>query len=287
MLCVVVVMLSPVYVQGSNPKSPAANEAARNTADDGPKDSNYNPQSVTSAFLQSNRKDGPAETRDQHSPVKSEDISITLAREDLNAQQTMADSAQRTVSIGWWQLIVGIVGIVGLLVTLGYTIRATKAAEKAAEAATAALTSDRAWIVYSGANIKPRNIGEPIRYTVKFTNSGKTPGLNVMARHVVKIGRPDEDIGAFARVQETTHQSEPPENIIPLGYDQTCASPIATGNISQEMTNRITAGDAVVYVFGIINYDDVFGAHHVTRYCYAFDRSCHELNPCGKYNEMT
>ena len=55
-------------------------------------------------------------------------------KEDLRAQQGMARAADELVTLTAWQIGVGALGITLLIITLGYTRKATRAATKAAEA---------------------------------------------------------------------------------------------------------------------------------------------------------
>jgi hypothetical protein len=194
------------------------------------------------------------------------------------------------------QLAASIAGIIVLLLTLQSTRESVKAAmisaeaaEKAAKAARDALFCDRAWVSTRNGAIQPMKVGEPLRCSVEFTNSGRTPALNLRVQHTIRWDLPFTDIEQLALSYEDETRN-PPMHVRPLGPNVSCYSEVvALDVISQELANEIEKGNMVIYVFGIVRYDDICGSgvHHITRYCYTVNPSRWHLQTYGKYNDMT
>lgn len=108
---------------------------------------------------------------------------------DLCEQRKMSTSADKTVFLGWWQLILSALGFLALLYTLNLTRRATRAAEKAAEisleqsriAKTDAETPLRAFLLLKWVKIYADG-----RIELEIINKGQTPANNVAVK--IKAG---------------------------------------------------------------------------------------------------
>jgi hypothetical protein len=196
----------------------------------------------------------------------------------------------------WWMVGVSFIQVVGniaVIILLALTLRSTqKTATSAADSAKTARDSllyNRAWVSTKNGKVQPMKIGEPIRGTIEFFNSGKTPAVHLRVRHSIICYVTPTDIEriALSYGDETNDESQ---DMRPLGPDVSCGSEVATPYvISQNMADGIKRGDVIVYVFGIVRYDDVCGTGvpHETRYCYIVNPANWRLQTFSKYNTMT
>lgn len=298
-LCIVIVILSPTFARDSEaPKSPESNKNTNTTNAQSEDLQAYaeNSTLLEAPNLPSKVDQNSGGNSEQRTNDEAQWISIDLQKEDLKTQQSMAQSAKVALIVAWIQLFASLVGIVILVLTLWGTLRATKAAEKAAKAAMVSakaardvLLCDRAWVSTANGNVGPMKIGERFYCAIDFTNSGKTPALNLRVRHLLGWGSPSVDIKQMTLLCEDESQY-PPASMGPLGPNVSCHTEGPTPDIvSQEIADEITRGDKVVYAFGMVRYDDTCGTGilHMTRYCYAVDPVSWKLRTYGKYNDMT
>lgn len=117
--------------------------------------------------------------------------------DDLKAQQEAADAADRSatasewqVVTAWWQVGVGIAGIIAILITIGFTIRATNAAVAASNAASEAnkdarelfATEQRPWLIFDRPSVSADNSDGMLNiyFSVDVENIGKTPAMDAV-----------------------------------------------------------------------------------------------------------
>ncbi|MER9556713.1 hypothetical protein [Mesorhizobium sp. M0323] len=148
--------------------------------------------------------------------------------DDLKAQQKAADAAdraataaERQVITAWWQVGVGIAGIIALLVTIGFSIRATSAAVQAANSAEDTLkiirATERAFVFPSSLKLlgfrpsrdweyHPAGImswgydGTEVTTFIRFHNTSKTPAILTelsIKIYMVNNSKPDETVNFF------------------------------------------------------------------------------------------
>jgi hypothetical protein len=139
----------------------------------------------------------------------------------------------------------------------------------------------RAWLGMGDVNAR-FIVGEPLLITTPIKNSGKTPALNVSVSAVLdavpKDGKPDFSIptppshrvvilpnAAFSAERNATHES---------------------GSLSQFGKESVMSGTQVLYNFGTVTYDDVFGYHHWFRFCYRFDPKTSGFPTCENHNDV-
>lgn len=144
----------------------------------------------------------------------------------------------------------------------------------------------RAWVgVYKG-DPKPLAVGKPVECQIEFTNTGKTPALDVRAQHTLGGQSPSCDIEVIALSYEDQERYPPKSQgaVPPNGTIAVCSH---SSNIaSTQMLKDIMDGRQTVYVFGSVSYRDIFGIQHKTRYCYTIDPNTNELKAHRQYNYM-
>jgi hypothetical protein len=104
-------------------------------------------------------------------------------KEDLIAQQVMAEAALQMLKLTQWQIYLGIVGAILLLAALIYTARATRAAIKANEITRAAFIADqRPWLNVSLVIDSDLTLYEDVAIldvSVTIQNIGKSPATDI------------------------------------------------------------------------------------------------------------
>jgi hypothetical protein len=124
-------------------------------------------------------------------------------------------------------------------------------------------TDERAWVFTTGnvAVIFSQDNSSAV-FDVPYKNTGKTPALNVRA---INVWTTNFNIISPIKVI--------PNDAINTGF---CA-PDDSGQIpTKPIPAQYMAGirDGIpIYIFGAIWYDDIFGGHHLSQFCYEANRS--------------
>lgn len=205
---------------------------------------------------------------------QSDETTEERENRDLAAQESMARSSI-------WQVVVGFAALIGLGVTIYYTRKTTKAAIRATDAAVAsAKTADdtfkiskltmeagnRAYVQYERVTYVSHMIGVPgqlfWRFRAHWTNSGNTPTRQLLSYVNVEIrDTPLPDDYAFA--------IDPAVVRIPTFIGPKAAIVSAPKDISADDLLAVQQGTKHLYVWGVVNYRDVFPdtPDRVTRFC--------------------
>ncbi|MES0158320.1 MULTISPECIES: hypothetical protein [unclassified Mesorhizobium] len=205
-------------------------------------------------------------TRDREATSdKHESDDLKAQQEAAQAAGRSATAADRQVNAAWWQVGVGIAGIIAILVTIGFTIRATNAAVRSADLAEKAIADaremgeaqTRAYLGVSSVEARIEMISvlgdAPASFlTIKVNviNGGVTP-----ARNVVCIG----GITTIVKKTETVIASETKarnEDFLPS--KEYCALGHSVEFGDEELA-RFKRRDFVIGVHGRITYDPVVG----------------------------
>lgn len=194
-ILLVLVMLFSLPVMSADADQPVVNVIAEksrsNLTTETPKDdtSDKNTSSPTPSPVQTPASDLAA--KQGNSPSKS-DAAVETDRVialDLAEQRRMANSAEKTVDIAGWQLLLSFIGIIVILQTLRETRRATEAAYIAAESAQDVTRQNRAWVTPFGKKDQWDDLPEGIEYRLTQTlkNTGTTPAINVRTQCFEKL----------------------------------------------------------------------------------------------------
>lgn len=172
---------------------------------------------------------------------------------------------------------VEIVGLIGLAVYCAYTIREWKTFDSERQimrdefnaAESNAELEERAWVVttdHIAQYAVPPGGGEAVDvyFDIYFKNTGKTPGINV----VTVIGQ----YGDTNHIPETDPYPNPVYHSETLGPD---VGGILTGTIFPpaypEGNLKAIKNKKPYFLAGTIWYDDIFGKHHWSQFCYQAD----------------
>jgi hypothetical protein len=122
--------------------------------------------------------------------------------------------------------------------------------------------------------------GQPFMVRTRFLNTGKTPALRTRlctSTNIIGRGKTPTFNCPIAGT-----------GILPPG-GITHTDSVITESLSPENRSELLTGQMVVWVYGIIVYDDVFGRTHWTKFCnrlLAEGLTAGEYAVCDEHNEM-
>jgi hypothetical protein len=174
-----------------------------------------------------------------------------------------------------WMVV--LTGVLAATSTLGNCM-AVKAVGDAREATR---VDQRAWLGVSETVAVPLTVGEQLRVSVKFVNSGKTPALHLSEAAAWLLlpasQQPDLPNALLGHVSATN-------GVVAPGSPRTDS--VAVGSVTQDDINALNSGAYVFYIVGQMNYEDVFGEKHQTNYCLRRDPASTGLVDCNTFNSM-
>lgn len=191
--------------------------------------------------------------------------------DDLAAQRKAADAAERSAATAegqiiptWIQAGVAVIGTAALLVTIIYSIRATRAAIRSADLAEQALAIARdtgkqqlrAYVSVSKIRFVGLHDGPTARLEVVITNVGATPALKVRSRVWTTVGAGDSQGRIFAGSPPDTEASV--ADLAQGGSFHTVETVYDNDALPVSEHQHVLAGDKNLYAVGIISYKDIF-----------------------------
>lgn len=121
---------------------------------------------------------------------------------------------------------------------------------------------------------------------MEFTNTGKTPALDVSIQHSMYPGAPLADIEVIAMPLEDKAQYPPKSLGAVPPNGEIAVNSHCNGTLSNKFKTEIEEGRIILYAFGRVSYRDIFGVEHTTRYCYTIDLNTNEMKAYHQYNSM-
>jgi hypothetical protein len=172
-------------------------------------------------------------------------------------------------------------------VMLGVAVIALQVSVNAYEDAHAALTAaDNQFRLEQRAWVGPVGVVQPeLKETNAFSistvigNSGKTPALKFENKYSWTIML---NTGVFNPTYANTQGVPSSGTIFPNGQLMLISVPVP---LTKQYLDLVTSGQAVLYVYGELTYNDVFNRTHHTHFCSFYDKS---LKPgvCNTYNDV-
>jgi len=179
-----------------------------------------------------------------------------------------------------WEKFKDAVEMIGIAVLIVYTIftikmyfvnkKAAQAAEDAATAASRAvdmakktmMLDERAWVAVPAVNgVKP-GVGQKMKYTVHFINTGKSPARNV----VIYQG---DELLAIEQQPNFSKETKPIRlGVLSPGSERTFESYIGMADQTPELNAMGIEflKQRTLSIHGRVTYDDIFGCHHWITY---------------------
>ena len=144
----------------------------------------------------------------------------------------------------------------------------------------------RAWVGVDKSYIT--RMSDPFVSYVDLRNTGKTPAYNLrrasaymISGHVV-----DGPAPAFITTLEKTFKEKTAKRSLIPGGTTILESDDADSYVAKEW-KAISEGQKFLYIYGRLEYDDVFLAHHTTTFCFYLRNPAEKQYAiCEAYNEM-
>jgi hypothetical protein len=137
----------------------------------------------------------------------------------------------------------------------------------------------RAWLGPKGITLHEMHAPEPIVATITIMNFGKTPAMAVSARYYLHAS----DVKINARDYARHPVEPPPTGISPtfiLLPNATMDLVPQTGTTDNLGISSVNNGKKFLYAFAWINYRDVFGEPHQTKFCALYDARVKTFSTC-------
>jgi hypothetical protein len=158
-------------------------------------------------------------------------------------------------------LVLEFLGIIGLTIYCVYTYKEFKTFDSERQIMEQEFkdgrlnfqAAQRAWLATYEVKLITNN--SAISFTVNFKNTGETPAINVK---IVFLQSPEITTNEWLNLPPPTPRGfVPPQGIYSL------TSP----TFGQELVKYMQSGEPY-YLYGEIWYDDIFGRHHWSQFCY-------------------
>jgi hypothetical protein len=120
-----------------------------------------------------------------------------------------------------------------------------------------------------------------VHASVPLINSGATPALHVRARVSLLYQKPEAPFDIDKAM--ATLFTLPSTAVIHPGSKMTAD---AAGSIPEGLMNAIEAGTVRLFLFGIIDYCDIFGTAQRTTFCVYLHRDRRTFRVCTEHNEV-
>jgi hypothetical protein len=138
----------------------------------------------------------------------------------------------------------------------------------------------RAWIGILRVVPFSLKAGEPAKFSVIATNTGRTPAVHshtyLTAQQIVK--------GTTLEFRYPSTPGVRSNSVVVPGGQVVLGPNKSTGPITKDEIDNITSGISTIYVYGRINYEDVFDRAHQTTFCYVLTDTSTAID-CDQYNE--
>lgn len=175
-----------------------------------------------------------------------------------------------------WQLWVQMTIALVMIITAWVSCRATKATEDAAKATQESVVQSkattqldqRAWVSNETISGRPE-LDKPFRIAIKIKNTGKTFAKKVKVVTVCKTSGGPPDFSAIER-RENFDGILSVALLAPNGDAESTVNPSKGAKIPQADLDKIEAKPHRLFVFGQIDYQDIFGRSHWNKFCYVY-----------------
>jgi hypothetical protein len=152
------------------------------------------------------------------------------------------------------------------------------------------LLDERAWLgaVKIGVVNAPIGLNNPVIGLIELTNSGKSPAKKVRTLAAIQALKkgvvlvPKYAIDKTDQPSYSVIQPGMPMEITTLPIEGTQGK---IGTVGIDDLADFKSGDYIVYIYGIITYEDIFSHKHTTKFCGFVNRNLQTVRACQSYNE--
>jgi hypothetical protein len=155
-----------------------------------------------------------------------------------------------------------------------------RAAEKSAQTAQASLvTVQRPWVLVRAAEASELKAGYRARAHVIITNFGNTPAFNVIAKTNISfrdsllptpmpMGFPISELSVVTIGPRGDYEIFPEHSVV----------------LTETLIKEIPRKNLKLYIWGRIEYDDIFQKHHITDFCMVQKMGTDKFDACSSNN---
>ncbi|ANM05214.1 hypothetical protein AMC78_CH03145 [Rhizobium phaseoli] len=180
-------------------------------------------------------------------------------KENLAIQKELANLGNKTLQLSFWQLILGIVGAFGLLLTLILTRRSVRAAEEATATTREMMRRQlRAYVLVEQVTIVSTDNNTKYGVNIRFRNGGQTPAIDLK----VIANWQTFNVGDNKIPQLPQHQARP-FSILPGAERDKLIGWMPAAHAAE-----LNVGMCQMDVIGIATYEDNFGGQHTIHFRY-------------------
>lgn len=168
---------------------------------------------------------------------------------DLVAQQSMARSTARLVTVTWWQIAIGFVSMLGLMWTLAVT-------------RSSARMQLRAYLIVKCTSCSKIEGGSVFRSKLSIQNVGQTPAYGISCNYKVCV-KSKSDVDEYI----SSYSDEELDEALTLGPNDSFGVNIVSENeVTPGEETDILSENKVVVVAGTVRYRDVFKRNRSVRF---------------------
>jgi hypothetical protein len=215
-----------------------------------------------------------------------------------NAENPVDRAARITAkATGWMALFTFVLAATSVGTIWILKNQLTEMHESGVDAQKAVRLEQRAWVGFQGTT-PPTGFTEttPWKITAIFFNSGRTPAHNV--RTSMRFITSPVPLSGPSPEQIKQLEFRPNQSIAPQGFyrenigNDSAAEASSSSQISGVATltsqyKLIRDKHLLLYYFGLLKYDDSFGAEHETQWCiYLANPDTKESGVCDAFNEL-
>lgn len=124
--------------------------------------------------------------------------------------------------------------------------------------------------------------GQQIKGGVFITNSGRTPARNLNTLISLISLKADAKLDPKYMVDATT---QPSNTVMQPGMTFSLRPLPIKGIVSKADIDDLASGRYIIYMFGLITYEDIFGHPHSTKFCMYVTPDFTTFRGCSAYNE--
>jgi len=136
----------------------------------------------------------------------------------------------------------------------------------------------RPWISFKEAARTVTKEGIPLSIGLTFMNTGNSPALDLTIKAAVEIRDKPLPTPLPAIRKKATHSRGV------IGPQATCLHPIDITNVTEKHLANLQSGAELLYIWGHVNYKDIFGKQHQTTFCMHTEPGSPNYVACGNNN---
>ena len=144
----------------------------------------------------------------------------------------------------------------------------------------------RAWIAIESMGITQLEAGESLKAEIKIVDTGKTIALNVRHHGAIQTSLVPLDIDKFEQSKDMPPQlSSNSIGALFQNIDVIMSSETSVP-INLKQVEAIKDRRLLVYLFGEINYDDIFRIPHTTQFCGMLVPATGRFESCAQHDKV-